>query len=258
MRWGRVRYRDGQVRRVRVEGDIVVPLDATDSSGPTPLSDVTVLCPVTPSKVVCVASNYRAHAIEMGKAVPSVPKIFLKPDTSVVGPGEAIELPPGTNRVDHEAELAVVIGRTATRVSVSDAMSYVAGYTICNDVTARDLQQIDGVFGRAKGFDTFCPLGPWVVSGILPHDLRVQCFVDGVLRQDGRTSDMVFGIARLISFISHIMTLREGDVIATGTPAGVGPLVAGQTVSIVVEQVGELHNPVVDRVDRVPAQLLGA
>ena len=205
---------------------------------------------LSPSKIIGIGSNYRRHVEEMGRNVPTVPKIFLKPTSAIIGPGDAIEIPPGTERVDHEAELGVVIGRTMTRVSVADALDYVRGYTCVNDVTARDFQRADGVFARAKGFDTFCPVGPRVVSDLDPSDLRVRAWVDGELRQDGRTSDMIFDVATLLSFVSHVMTLEPGDLMATGTPMGVGPLLPGQTVSIEVEGIGRIDNPVVSRTDR--------
>lgn len=222
---------------------------------PVPLSEVQLRCPVTPSKVVGIGTNYRAHAAEMGRALPPVPKMFLMPSTAVVGPGVAITLPPGTERVDHEAELAVVIGRRASRVPVTEAMAHVVGFTVANDVTARDFQRADKVFARAKGFDTFCPLGPWVAVDLDPSDLAVQATVDGQLRQDGRTSDLIFDVPTLVSFVSHVMTLLPGDVIATGTPSGVGPLVAGQTVRVEVEGIGAMENPVVDREDRLESRL---
>jgi 2-keto-4-pentenoate hydratase/2-oxohepta-3-ene-1,7-dioic acid hydratase in catechol pathway len=209
-----------------------------------------LLAPVAPSKIVGIGSNYRDHAAEMGKPVPTVPKIFLKAPSAIVGPGEAIRVPPLTQRVDHEAELGVVIGRRATRVRVEDALSHVFGYTVVNDVTARDFQKEDGVFARAKGFDTFCPVGPAVVTGLDPARLAVRCTVDGAVRQDGTTADMVFDVAALVAFVSSVMTLEPGDLIATGTPAGVGPLLAGQTVTVSVEGIGALSNPVVDRDDR--------
>jgi 2-keto-4-pentenoate hydratase/2-oxohepta-3-ene-1,7-dioic acid hydratase in catechol pathway len=176
--------------------------------------------------------------------------MFVMPSTAVIAPGVAIEKPPGSERVDHEAELAVVIGTRTARVSEAEALSHVFGYTACNDVTARDFQRADKVFGRAKGFDTFCPLGPWITVGLDPSDLRVQGWVDGELRQDGRTSDLIFGVATLVSFVSHVMTLLPGDVISTGTPSGVGPLEAGQVVTVGVEGVGRLSNPVVARAAR--------
>ena len=220
---------------------------------PVPLAGLSLLAPVVPSKVVGVGSNYRAHALEMGKAVPEVPRIFLKPSTSVIGPGEPILVPPRTTRVDHEAELGVVIGRTMSRVSAASALDYVLGYTVVNDVTARDFQKADGVFARAKGFDSFCPMGPCITTGLDPADLAVRAWVNGQLRQDGRTSDMVFDVPALLAFISEIMTLLPGDVIATGTPSGVGPLQHGDVVEVEVEGVGRLQNPVRDREDRAGA-----
>ena len=186
----------------------------------------------------------------MGRAIPQRPKIFLKPPSALIGTGDAIVLPPGTERVDHEAELGVVIGQKMTRVSVADALDYVAGYTAVNDVTARDFQRADGVFARAKGFDTFCPAGPVIVTDIDPLNTRVRCFVDGQLRQDGNTSDMIFDVPTLLSFVSHVMTLNPGDLLTTGTPMGVGPLHAGQTVVVEVESIGRLENPVINRSDR--------
>lgn len=206
--------------------------------------------PFAGSKIIGIGSNYRDHAREMGKPVPSLPKIFLKAPSSVIGPDAPIRIPPGTVRVDHEAELGVVIGRRTSRVSLSEAMGCVFGYTAVNDVTARDFQAADGVFARAKGFDSFCPMGPWVVSGLDPAALVVRARVDGVVRQDGNTADMVFDVAALIVFLSAVMTLEPGDVISTGTPAGVGPLHAGQRVEVEVEGVGVLSNPVEDRDDR--------
>ncbi|MCP4803988.1 MAG: fumarylacetoacetate hydrolase family protein [Proteobacteria bacterium] len=202
-----------------------------------------------PSKIIGIGSNYRKHALEMGRPLPKVPKMFLIAPSALVGPGEYIELPPESERVDHEAELCVVIGERARRVSESAALSHVYGYTCANDVTARDLQRLDKVFARAKGFDTFCPVGPTIVRDLDPRDLRVQCRIDGELRQDGRTSDMVFGVAELISFVSHVMTLEPGDLICTGTPAGVGALSAGMTVEVEIEGIGVLSNPVRLRAD---------
>lgn len=253
-----LRYQDarGAPRLGELRGEQVQPLEGDlfgelrPIGAPIALSGLRLLAPVLPGKVVGVASNYRKHALEMGKPVPAVPKIFLKPSTSVVGPGARIELPPGTSRVDHEAELGVVIGRTMRRVPASEALRYVLGYTCCNDLTARDLQKEDGVFARAKGFDTFCPIGPVITVGLDPRDLAVRAWVNGVLRQDDRTADMVFDVPTLLAFISNVMTLLPGDIIATGTPSGVGPLVHGDTVVIEVEGVGRLENPVVDRDDR--------
>jgi 2-keto-4-pentenoate hydratase/2-oxohepta-3-ene-1,7-dioic acid hydratase in catechol pathway len=210
------------------------------------LSDVRLLSPILPSKVVGVGRNYAAHAAEMGGEVPQEPLLFLKPSTTVTGPGDPIRLPLQSQQVEHEAELAVVIGaRGAREVSRENAMDSVFGYTIANDVTARDLQRKDPQWTRAKGFDSFCPLGPWIETSLDPADLRVTAEVDGELRQDGRTSQFTFDIATLVSYISHVMTLLPGDVILTGTPAGVGPLKPGQSVTVAVQGIGALVNPVV-------------
>lgn len=206
------------------------------------------------TKIVAIGSNYRDHAAEMGKPVPAIPKIFLKAPSAVIGDGQAIVIPPRTTRVDHEAELAVVIGERAHRVPRHAALDVVAGYTICNDVTARDFQKEDGVFTRAKGFDTFCPLGPVLVTGIDPGNLGIRCYVNGVVRQQSRTDQMVFDVATLIAFVSDIMTLMPGDVISTGTPAGVGPLVPGDVVVVEIDGIGRLTNPVVARDDRERAE----
>ncbi|HJQ41835.1 MAG TPA: fumarylacetoacetate hydrolase family protein [Jatrophihabitantaceae bacterium] len=208
------------------------------------LPDVRLLSPILPSKVVAVGRNYAEHAKEMGGGeLPSYPIIFLKPSTSVIGAGDAIRLPAESTRVDHEAELAVVIGRPARDVAPSEAMSHVLGYTAANDVTARDQQKADGQFTRAKGHDSFCPIGPWIETVLDPSDLRVTASVNGELRQDARTSDMIFDVPALIAFMSSVMTLLPGDVILTGTPAGVGPITDGDTVTIEIEGIGELTNP---------------
>ena len=204
----------------------------------------------TGQKIVAIGSNYRDHAAEMGKPVPAIPKIFLKAPSAVIYDGEPIVIPPRTTRVDHEAELAIVIGERAARVPLHRAMEVIAGYTICNDVTARDFQREDGVFARAKGFDSFCPLGPVMVSGIDPANLAIRCIVNGVVRQNSRTDQLVFDVATLIAFVSDIMTLMPGDIISTGTPAGVGPLEPGDIVSVEIEGIGALTNPVVARDDR--------
>jgi 2-keto-4-pentenoate hydratase/2-oxohepta-3-ene-1,7-dioic acid hydratase in catechol pathway len=198
-----------------------------------------------PSKIIGIATNYRRHGEEMGRSMPAAPRIFLKPTTALCGPGDPIRIPAGVGRVDHEAELGVVIGEECSAVPIQAALDVVAGYTCINDVTARAFQKVDGIFGRAKGFDTFCPMGPAVVPGLDPSDLRVACRVNGATRQDGRTSDLIFPVPVLIHFVSSIMTLLPGDVIATGTPMGVGPLEPGDVVEIEVEGVGVLSNPVV-------------
>jgi len=206
--------------------------------------------PHRPTKIIGIGSNYRRHVEEMGRPIPQVPKVFLKPTTALIGAGEAIAIPPGTERVDHEAELGVVIGRRMCRVPKEAALEFVAGYTCVNDVTARDFQRADGVFARAKGFDTFCPVGPVLVSDVDPGALRIRAWVNGVLRQDGHTSDMIFDVPTLLAFVSHIMTLEPGDILSTGTPSGVGPLQPGEVVAVEVEGIGRLENPVERRVDR--------
>ncbi len=213
-----------------------------------PLADTRLVAPVLPSKIVAVGKNYADHAKEMGGQVPASPLIFLKPSTSIIGPGESIALPWQSEKVEHEAELAVVIGRLCSDVPVDRVQEVILGYTCANDVTARDLQQADGQWSRAKGFDTFCPIGPWIETELDIEDARITCSVDGVLRQAGSTNDMVHDIATLIAYISSIMTLIPGDIILTGTPAGVGPIVAGNNVTVAIEGIGTLINPVVDRV----------
>jgi len=199
---------------------------------------------VLPSKIIAVARNYAAHAAEMGTDVPSEPMIFLKPSTSVVGPGDRIDLPPQSEQVEHEAELAIVIGRMCREVPLRRVPEVILGYTCANDVSARDLQRLDGQWGRAKGFDTFCPLGPWIVTDIDPSDLAVTCTVGGEVRQSGRTSQMVRTVPELVSWISNVMTLLPGDIILTGTPAGVGPIVEGDSVSVSIGSIGTLTNRV--------------
>ncbi|MEW2381234.1 fumarylacetoacetate hydrolase family protein [Micromonospora sp. NPDC047707] len=215
------------------------------------LSDVRLLSPILPSKVVCVGRNYAEHAAEHGSEVPREPLLFLKPSTSVIGPRDAIRLPIFSKQVEHEAELAVVIGAPgARRADRAAAERAVFGYTCANDVTARDLQRADGQWTRAKGFDSFCPIGPWITTGLDVTDLEIRCEVgrnpdEMEVRQLGRTRDMVFDVPALVSYVSHVMTLLPGDVILTGTPAGVSPLADGDTVTVRIEGIGELSNPVV-------------
>ncbi|GAC1611779.1 MAG: fumarylacetoacetate hydrolase family protein [Mycobacteriales bacterium] len=225
-------------------GHPFAPLQLTGET--LPLSAVKLLAPVLPSKVVCVGRNYADHAAEMGGAAPAEPVVFLKPSTAVIGPGDAIALPRNSERVDHEAELAVVIGRLCRDVPRERAHDVILGYTCANDVTARDHQRQDGQWTRGKGHDTFCPLGPWVETE-LPADVAIRCTVDGELRQDARTSALLHDVATVVEWISAIMTLLPGDVILTGTPAGVGPLRPGSSVSVSVEGLGTLSNPVVAR-----------
>lgn len=210
------------------------------------LGEVRLLAPCEPSKIIALGLNYRDHAAEFGRQVPDEPLIFLKPSTAVIGPDADIVYPRMSRRVDYEAELAVVIGKTAHQVPEERALDYVLGYTCFNDVTARDLQKKDGLFTRAKGFDTFAPLGPWIETDLgEPDRVLVEAFVNGELRQRAGTDNMVFGVGRLISFISQVMTLLPGDVIATGTPAGVGPLRPGDVVEVRVQGIGTLRNRVV-------------
>jgi len=202
---------------------------------------------LSPSKIVGIGQNYRAHAVEMGKGIPSEPLMFLKPPSGLIGDGEAIRRPAAFVRVDHEAELGVVIGRRATRVAKERALDFVLGFCCVNDVSVRELQQKDGQWARAKGFDTFCPIGPRIVAGIDHANLRVQARVNGVVKQDSSTADMIFDVPTLIAFVTEHMTLEIGDVISTGTPAGVGNLAVGDVCEIEIEGVGVLRNPVVAR-----------
>jgi 2-keto-4-pentenoate hydratase/2-oxohepta-3-ene-1,7-dioic acid hydratase in catechol pathway len=211
------------------------------------VEDVRLLAPVIPrSKVIGIGKNYADHAKEMGGEAPATPLMFLIPNTAVVGPGDPVVIPGTTAEVSYEGELAVVIGRLAKDVPVDDALSTVFGYTVANDVTARDLQRSDGQWARAKGMDTFCPLGPWIETDLDPSACRITTRLEGEVVQDGPTSDMVHGVAQLIAFASQAFTLLPGDVILTGTPAGVGPVVAGQRVEVDVDQIGTLSNPFVD------------
>jgi 2-keto-4-pentenoate hydratase/2-oxohepta-3-ene-1,7-dioic acid hydratase in catechol pathway len=211
-----------------------------------PVAAVRLLAPCEPTKIVALGLNYPDHAQEMRLDLPREPLIFLKPSTSVIGPAEAIIYPPQSQRVDFEAELGVVIGRRAFKVPAAEAGNYILGYTCCNDVTARDLQKQDGQFTRSKSFDTFAPLGPWVETALAdPGDVTVEAYVNGQRRQHSHTGNLIFGVATLVSFISHIMTLLPGDVISTGTPSGVGPLQPGDVVEIRLGGIGSLRNPVV-------------
>ena len=210
-----------------------------------PLADVKLLAPVIPrSKVVAVGRNYREHAAELGNEAPAEPLLFLKPNTSVIGPGDTIVRPRQSSRVDFEGELAIVIGSIAKNVSEADAASVVFGYTVANDVTARDLQEKDGQWARAKGFDTFCPLGPVIETEFEVANQAIETRVNGEVRQSGRLDDMVHSVASVVAYASAVFTLLPGDVILTGTPAGVGPIVAGDIVEVTVEGIGTLSNPV--------------
>jgi 2-keto-4-pentenoate hydratase/2-oxohepta-3-ene-1,7-dioic acid hydratase in catechol pathway len=213
-----------------------------------PLAEATLLAPVIPrSKVVGVGKNYAEHAAEMGGTPPTTPLIFLKPNTSVIGPGDTIMLPPESNQVEFEGELAIVIGAVARRVRPEDFAQVVFGYTIANDVTARDIQKADGQWSRAKGYDTFCPLGPVIETEFDFANAAIETRVDGVLMQSGNTSQLINSIPDIIAFASNVWTLLPGDVILTGTPAGVGPFVDGQQVSISIEGIGTLVNPAKNR-----------
>jgi 2-keto-4-pentenoate hydratase/2-oxohepta-3-ene-1,7-dioic acid hydratase in catechol pathway len=210
------------------------------------LAGVTLLAPVRPSKIVCVGLNYTDHAAEQGKALPPEPQLFIKPSTAVIGPGEPIRLPTGFGRVDHEAELGFVIGHRAHRVSAAHAWDYILGLICVNDVTARDLQKRESQYTRCKGFDTFAPIGPCIATGLDGAPRGVEGWVNGQRRQASSTAHLIFPIEYLVEYITFVMTLEPGDIIATGTPAGIGPIVAGDTVTIKVEGVGELTNPVMD------------
>jgi 2-keto-4-pentenoate hydratase/2-oxohepta-3-ene-1,7-dioic acid hydratase in catechol pathway len=246
-----VRFRFGdRIATGVVEGDAVRALAGTFFENPVPsgeeipLDDVRLLAPTLPSKVVCLGKNYAAHAAEFGSEVPEEPLIFLKPSTSVSGPGDPIPLPRISNRVDYEGELAVVIGRIARNVRAEETFRYILGYTCGNDVTLRDLQKKDDQWTRAKGFDGSCPLGPWVETELDPIDVHLETRVNGEVRQSASTSDMVFGVATIIEFVTEFMTLLPGDVIMTGTPEGVGKLEPGDKVEVVVDGIGVLMNPV--------------
>jgi 2-keto-4-pentenoate hydratase/2-oxohepta-3-ene-1,7-dioic acid hydratase in catechol pathway len=212
------------------------------------LADVRLLAPVLPSKVVAIGKNYADHALEMGGEAPAEPVLFLKPSTSVIGPREPIVYPAElSERVDFEGELAVVIGRLCRQVPPSRVPEVIFGYTCANDVTARDLQAKDGQWARAKGFDTFCPLGPWIETDTDPADLELTTIVNGEIRQNARTSQLLHDVTALVAFVSAVMTLLPGDVLLTGTPAGVGPLKDGDEVSVTIEEIGTLTNEVVSR-----------
>jgi 2-keto-4-pentenoate hydratase/2-oxohepta-3-ene-1,7-dioic acid hydratase in catechol pathway len=238
---------DGQV--AQIEGHPFGRISFTGSRYAQ--ADVRLLSPILPSKVVCVGKNYAAHIAEMNTGdAPKEPLLFLKPSTAVIGPGDAIRIPAGSTNVHHEAELAVVIGaRGARNVTPEQAGASIFGYTIGNDVTERDMQKGDGQWTRAKGFDSFCPIGPWIETdlgalGLDPADLEVTCDVDGERRQQGRTSQLIFDVPTLISYISQVMTLLPGDVVLTGTPSGVGPIRPGQKVDVSIEGLGTLTNGV--------------
>jgi len=237
----------------RQEGEALRLLDAEPWADPReraqtlPLAEAPLLAPVAPSKIVAVGRNYADHAAERGKAVPKEPLLFFKPPSSLIGPGEAIRRPTRVGRVDHEAELGIVIGREAARLPGPEAaLAHVFGATCVNDVTARELQERDVQFTRAKGFDTFCPVGPCIATGLDLDRQRVVGRVNGETRQQGSTEHLVFSVAYLVWYVSRVMTLLPGDIISTGTPAGIGPLRPGDVTEVEVEGVGTLGNPVVE------------
>jgi 2-keto-4-pentenoate hydratase/2-oxohepta-3-ene-1,7-dioic acid hydratase in catechol pathway len=233
--------RGGELRRAA--GDIF-ETRATGAAIPGGLAAVRVLAPVRPSKIVCVGLNYKDHALETGKPLPPEPLIFIKPSTAVIGPGEPIRLPPGVGRVDHEAELGIVIGKRAHRVARVNAWEYILGLICVNDVTARDLQMKESQYTRCKGFDTFAPIGPCIATGLNGEPRGVEGWVNGERRQSSSTKHLIFPIEQLVEFVTFVMTLEPGDIISTGTPEGIGALKSGDSVRVVVEGVGELVNPV--------------
>ncbi|MGQ0841480.1 fumarylacetoacetate hydrolase family protein [Actinokineospora sp.] len=256
MRIARIAHPDG-VAFVSVEGDgadqVAAEIAEHPFGNPTftgrrwPLADTRLLAPILPTKVVCVGKNYADHVKEMGGEAPANPVIFMKPSTTIIGPSAVIKLPADSSRVDFEGELAAVVGMPCRDVPAARAKDVILGYTIANDVTARDQQQADGQWTRAKGHDTFCPLGPWIDTSLDPADLAIQTTLDGAVQQDSRTSLLLHDIPKLVEWISRVMTLLPGDVILTGTPAGVAPMTAGQTVSVSIEGLGTLTNPIANR-----------
>lgn len=248
-RFALVEGEPGSEELVVITGDpIYTPVQPTGERIPLDDDAVRLLAPVIPrSKVVGVGRNYADHAAEMGNELPTQPLLFLKPNTSVVGPDDPVVLPDWTEEVSYEAELAVVIGKVTKGVTPERALDHVFGFMVANDITARDIQRSDSQWTRAKGFDGSCPLGPWIVPGLDVDDLAVRSRVNGEPRQDGRTSQMVFDVAYLVSYVSEVFTLLPGDVILTGTPAGVGPVVDRDVVECEVEGIGTLRNPVLRR-----------
>ena len=272
MKLGRVASPDG-VAFVAIEGDDGAEVakeiaehpfgDPTFTGRSWPLKDTRLLAPILATKIIAIGKNYAEHVKEMaelGEEAPPAagseasganstkqPVIFLKPNTSIIGPGVPIVRPPSSDRVDYEGELAIVIGRPCKDVKAEQASSVILGYTVANDVTARDQQKIDGQWTRAKGYDTFCPLGPWIVTDLDPKDLSIDTDLDGENRQSSRTSNMLHSVGEIVEWVSRVMTLLPGDVILTGTPEGIGPMEAGSTVSVTIEGIGTLTNPVIDK-----------
>ncbi|MDH5507661.1 MAG: fumarylacetoacetate hydrolase family protein [Anaerolineae bacterium] len=226
----------------RIDGSIFDEYQRAEAK--TPIENVKLAPPVEPGKVLCVGRNYVAHAEEHDVEVPDVPLLFLKPPSSVIGPGETIYLPPQSQKVEHEGELAVVMGKRGRWIDAGDVMNHVLGFIVANDITARDLQRRDGQWTRGKGFDTFCPVGPWIMTDFDPADALLTCHVNEELRQMASTRDMVFTVRQLVAYASSVMTLEPGDVLLTGTPAGVGKLNAGDVVKVEIEGLGDLVNPV--------------
>ncbi len=243
-----VRFLKDKVRYGLVDNNIIRTIkdfpspDFELDSGEFLLEDVRLLSPCEPSKIVALGLNYYDHARELGMMVPNEPLLFLKPPSAVIGPEEAIIIPPQSKRVDYEAELAIVIGRKAKKVPVERVFDYILGYTCFNDVTARDLQERDVQWTRAKGFDTFAPMGPWIETELDISDVRLEAYINGSKRQSSSTSQLIFSVPEIVSYVSHIMTLFPGDVIATGTPPGVGPLNVGDIVEVFIEGIGRLKN----------------
>jgi 2-keto-4-pentenoate hydratase/2-oxohepta-3-ene-1,7-dioic acid hydratase in catechol pathway len=247
MRIARLRgHEEGQSRFARLAGERAHAFDRAPWLGGTETgesfdwSEADLLCPVVPSKIIGVGRNYAAHARELGHDIPVEPLLFLKPPSALLNHGGAVILPPESRRVEHEAELAVVIGRRAKNIAADEVPSYVLGYTCGCDVTARDLQRRDVQFARSKGFDTFCPVGPWIETQLDTRTVRIQCRVRGQLRQDGNTSQMLFDVPTIVAYASHMMTLEPGDIILTGTPEGVGPIEAGDLVEVDIAGIGTL------------------
>jgi 2-keto-4-pentenoate hydratase/2-oxohepta-3-ene-1,7-dioic acid hydratase in catechol pathway len=235
---------DGKTLAGRIDGQRVLPLWGETFARDYVLDEVNLLAPCSPGKIVAVGLNYLDHAEELNLTLPDEPLLFLKPSTSIIGPGDPIILPPQSRRVDYEAELAVVVAKVARNVSYENARDYILGYSCLNDVTARDLQQKDGQWTRAKGFDTFCPIGPWIETDIDSSDLAISLLLNGEVKQESRTSKLIFDPFSLMEFISHIMTLMPGDVIATGTTSGIASMKHGDTVEVRIEGIGSLINPV--------------
>ena len=246
-----VRYQDGSGTKWGVvEKDTIREMEGDPfehfhlSSRTRKLEEMRLLSPCLPSKIVALGLNYRDHAQEVKMPLPEEPLLFIKPSTCVIGPGEAIIYPKMSKRVDYEAEMAVVIKKKAKAIPEGEAANYILGYSCLNDVTARDLQSKDGQWTKSKGFDTFAPIGPWIVTDIDPHHLDISSYLNGERRQHSNTKNLIFGPHQLVSFVSHVMTLLPGDVIATGTPSGIGPMAIGDRIDIVIQGIGTLSNPV--------------